>query len=147
MKARDFLRQLEKIDRMIENKRIEAEQWREIACGTTSHLGERVKSSGSQQKMADAIDRYLDIEIEISNKIAELAETRWEIISTIDQLPVAEYDLLHKVYVQHYQLQEVADMLDKSYSWVTTVHGQALANVQKILDKRQNKEFEAMEEK
>lgn len=138
MKARDFLKQLEKIDRMIENKRIEAEQWREIACGTASHLGERVKSSGSQQKMADAIDKYLDVELEINRKIAELAEKRWEIISTIEPLPTAEYDLLHKVYIQHIDLQDVADILGKSYSWVTTVHGQALANVQKILDKKKN---------
>ena len=137
MNAKDFLRQLEKLDRMIENKIIEKQQWKAIAMGTSSHSdGERVQSSGRQQKMADAIDKYIDIEAEIDNCIDTLVDTKKEVISVIEQLNTTEYDILHKVYVQYKTLYEVADIYGNSYSWVTTVHGRALKNVQGILDRK-----------
>ena len=137
MNAKDFLRQLEKLDRMIENKIIEKQQWKAIATGTSSRSdGERVQSSGSQQKMADAIDKYIDIEAEIDKCIDTLVDTKKEVISVIEQLNTTEYDILHKVYVQYRTLYEVAALYDKTYSWVTTVHGRALKNVQWILDRK-----------
>lgn len=35
-------------------------------------------------------------------------------------------------------LEDVAEYKHKSYRWVTAVHGRALSNVQRILNKRQN---------
>lgn len=138
MKAKDFLKQLKKLDKMIENKMIEFTQWRSIATGTTAQMGgERVQSSGSQQKMADAIDRYVDIENEIDKFIDKLIDKKKDVISVIEHLNATEYDILHKVYVQYFTLDEVADYYDKTYSWATTVHGRALKNVQKILNERE----------
>ena len=143
MNAKDFLRQPEKLDRMIENKLIEKQQWKTIAMGTSSHSdGERVQSSGSQQKMADAIARYVDIEAEIDGCIDTLVETKKEVISVIERLNTTEYDILHKVYVQYKSLYEVAELYDKTYSWVTTVHGRALKNVQEILDQKKGGSYE-----
>ena len=137
MRAKDFLRQVKKIDMVIRNKMAEREQWRAIATGTTAQMGgERVQSSGSKQKMADAVGRYVDIETEIDKYIDALVDTKKEIISVIEQLDVEEYDVLHKVYVQYFTLDEVASMNAKSYSHITTVHGRALKNVQNVLDKR-----------
>lgn len=137
MKAKKFLKQLEKLDTLIKNKLIEREQWKSVATGITAQTGgERVQSSGSQQKMADAVHRYIDLETEINRCIDKLIDARQEVIAVIEQLNAIEYDLLHKLYVQHIPLDEVADKFDKSYSWVTTVHGRALRNVQTILDER-----------
>lgn len=148
MKAKEFLRQIQKTDRMIENKLIEKEQWKAVALGTTAHIQtakiggvvqglDRVQQSGSQNKMADAVDRYIDIEAEIDRYIDKLVDLKKDVISVIEQLESVEYDLLHKVYVQGIALYEVPDYYDKSYSWATTIHGRALNNVQKILDKRE----------
>jgi len=138
MEAKKFLKQLEKLDRMIENKLAEKQQWKAIATGTTASIGgERVQSSGSQQKMADAVSRYVDIEREIDEQIDKLIDTKQDVISVIEQLNTIEYDLLHKVYVQYIKLYEVPDIFGKTYSWATTVHGRALKKVQKILDERE----------
>lgn len=137
MDAKKFLQQLKKLDYMITNKIIEKEQWMTIATGTTAQMGgERVQSSGSQQKMADAVGKYIDMEKEIDRIIDELVDTRQDVINVIETLNATEYDLLHKIYVQYMTLDDVADLYEKSYSWVTTVHGRALKNVQKILDSR-----------
>ena len=141
-KAKDFLRQLKKLDKMIENKMIEKEQWKAIATGTTAQMGgERVQTSGSQQKMADAVGTYIDIEEDINRCIDKLIDAKQEVISVIEQLNATEYDILHKIYVQYITLDDVAEMYDKTYSWVTTVHGRALKRVNQILNERERNEI------
>ena len=138
MTAREFLKQPKKLDKMIENKLNEKEQWKIIATGTTTQMsGERVQTSGSQQKMADAVVRFVDIEKEIDKCIDNLVDTKKDVIAVIEQLNVSEYDLLHKVYIQFLTLQEVAYLYDKSISWAKTIHKRGLKNVQRILDERQ----------
>ena len=141
MRAKDFLKQLPKLNKMIENKMAEKEQWKSVALGTTSFsTSERVQSTPNPQKMSDAVVRCLDIEAEIDQCIDALVDTKKDVISVIEQLEVTEYDVLHKVYVQNITLDIVADKYDRSYSWATTIHGQALKNVQKILDEREKEE-------
>lgn len=136
-KEKRFLNQIKKLDKLIENKLAEKEQWKLIASGTTIQLKERVQSSSNQQKMANAIVRYVDIESEINACIDSLVSKKRDVISVIEQLDVTEYDILHKVYVQYLSLYDVAEIYDKSYSWVTSVHGNALKNVREILDARE----------
>ena len=137
MKAKDYLKQLQKLDKLIENKLAEKEQWRAIATSTTQQMTpDRVQSSGNPQKMADAICRIIEIETEIDRYVDSLVDTKREVISTLERLNPTEYDLLHKVYVQYFTFEEVADKQGKTYSWATTVHGRALKNVQRMLDER-----------
>lgn len=137
MKAKEFLSQLEKLDRLIENKLIEKEQWKSIATGTTAKMGsEKVQSSGSQQKMADAVVKYVELETEIDQCIDRLIDTKKDVIAVIEQLHSTEYDVLHMVYVQHLTFFDVAEKYKMSYSWATTIHGRALKDVQRILDAR-----------
>ena len=141
MRAKDFLKQLPKLNKMIENKMADKEQWKSVALGTTSFsTSERVQSTPNPQKMSDAVVRCLDIEAEIDQCIDALVDTKKDVISVIEQLEVTEYDVLHKVYVQNITLDIVADKYERSYSWATTIHGQALKNVQKILDERGSEE-------
>lgn len=137
MRAKDYLLQISKIDRMITNKIAEVEHWKSVAAGTGTYSdSDRVQSSGSKQKMADAVVRYVAIEEEINQAIDLLVDKKQEVITTIEQLNESEYDILHKVYVQGGTFQEVATDMDKSYSWVTSVHGRALSNLQRILNER-----------
>jgi hypothetical protein len=136
--AQRYLEQVEMLDAIIKNKLIEQRQWMEIALGITANMeGERVQSSGSQSKMADAIEKCVDMEAEIDSLIDRLIETKREVIKTIEQLdsPI-EYNLLHMRYIQYYDLQGIADHFNKEYGWATTTHGRAIASLQKILDRR-----------
>lgn len=140
MNAKDYLSQIQKLDKLIENKLQEVAHWKEVATSTTvCSEGDRVQSSGSKQKMADAICRYMQMEDEINAAIDRLVDTKQEIIETIEMLHIDEYDLLHKIYVQKKELYEAAMEMDRSYRWATSVHGRALANVQKILNEREGK--------
>lgn len=137
MKAKEYLLQVSKLDKLIQNKLIEKEQWMTMAMSTTaSSDGDRVQSSGSQQKMADAVCKYVEIEQQIDKCIDALVDTKQGVIETIERLPAIEYDILHKVYIQYKSLDDVASIYDKTYSWVTTVHGRALKHVQHVLDEK-----------
>ena len=92
VKARAYLEQIEKWDAVIRNKFIEKEQWLEMATGIVAHLdGERVQSSGSQQRMADATDRCIDID----RQIDELKAKKAEVIATIELLPLDDIDIAY----------------------------------------------------
>lgn len=135
MKAQSYLKQIEHLETMIQNKMLEKEQWRDIALGVTAkYEGERVQSSGNQQKMSEALDRLVDIEREIDSIIDKLVDTRLDIIKTIELLRPNEYKVLHMLYIQNKSFKEVAAACGKSHSWATSIHGIALANLQKILD-------------
>lgn len=148
MEAKEFLEQLKKINRIIENKRVEREQWYAMATSTTAapppDTGVRVQSSGKQQRMMAAVDRYVDIDLEIERCIKEQYTERQKIISVIEQLKEPEYDVIHKRYVgmlkngkpYYLSFDEIADAHDKSKTWATAIHGEALKNVQKIIDSR-----------
>ena len=141
VEAKAYLKQVRKLDDLIENKLAEREQWKAIATSTTQRFGgERVQSSGNPQKMADAITKYVEIENEIDGLVDRFVDKKREIISTIEKLSQKEYDLLHKVYIQYFTLDEYAAKKGKSYSWVTTVHGRALKKLQTILNEREKHE-------
>lgn len=136
--AQIFLEQVEKLDSIVQNKLIEKRQWHDIAMGITANMdGERVQSSGSQSKMADAVIKCVDMEAEIDSLIDRLIDTKREVIQTIEQLDSAmEYKLLHLRYIQYIPLKNIADLWDVEYTNVTTMHGRALTGVQEIMDKK-----------
>ena len=133
----DFSGAGEKLDSIIRNKLIEQKQWRDIALGITANMdGEKVQSTGSQSKMADAVIKCVDMETEINSLIDNLIDTKKEVIQTIERLDSAtEYNVLHMRYIQYKTLQEIADHYGYEYGWATTTHGRALASVQELLEK------------
>jgi hypothetical protein len=136
--AQLYLERVEMIDAIIKNKLIEQRQWKDIALGITANMGgERVQSSGSKSKMADAIEKCVDMETEIDRLVDKLIETKKEVIQTIEQLdsPI-EYNILHMRYIQFMDLQSIADRFNREYGWATTTHGRAIASVQRILDEK-----------
>ena len=138
MDAKEYLRQVEKLDLRIKNKLIEQRQWRDIALGITANMdGERVQSSGAKSKMADAVDRCVDMEAEINSLVDKLIDTKKEVVQTIERLdsPI-EYDVLHKRFIQYKTLQQIADEYKKDYGWAKSTCKRAVRHVQALLDEK-----------
>ena len=136
--AKEYLLQVKKLDLLIKNKLIEKQQWKDIALGITAKMdGERVQSSGTKSKMADALVKCIDIETEINNLIDKLIDTKKEVIAVIERLSSPlQYDVLHMHYIQFITLQEIADKYGMSYDWAKQAHKRALKNVQRIRDEK-----------
>ena len=129
-----YLEQPGKLDIIIKNKLIERQQLRDIALSITANMdGERVQSSGSKSKLANAIDKFVDMEAEIDSLIDKYIGIKKEVIQTIEQLysPI-EYDILFKRYIQQMTLQEIADHYGRDYEWVKVNCQRACCHVQAI---------------
>lgn len=138
--AQIYLEQVEKQECIIKNKMIERQQWMDIAMGITANMeGERVQSSGSQSKMADAVVKCVDMEAEIDRQIDKLIDIKKDVIQTIEAVHSAtEYMILHMRYIQYIKLKDIALKWDEEYTNITTAHGRALASVQRILEERKH---------
>lgn len=136
-RAQKFLERVEMIDTVIENKLIEQRQWKELAMNITANMGgEKVKSSStSTSKMEDAVIECIAMEDEIAAAVDRLVEEKRKVVRTLEQLnSPTEYRILHMRYIQYIPLADIADRMDKEYTWVTTTHGRALKSVEKLLD-------------
>lgn len=134
MTALEYMERWAKLNNMIKNKMVEKEQWNDIASGITAYSeSERVQSSGSQQKMADALAYCIDLQREIDQLKAE----KDTIDRTVEMLSATEYDVLHKRYIQDLKFYEIGVSKKKSESWAKVTHNRALRNLQAILDERE----------
>lgn len=135
--AQLFLERVEMYDTIVANKLVEQQQWKALALSITANMdGEKVKSSGSKSRMADAVIKCIDMEAEIDEAVDRLIDEKRKVIQTIEKLySPMEYKILHLRYIQGLSLSLIAEKLNREYSWVTTTHGRALKNVERLLEK------------
>ena len=125
-----YLEEIQMIDSKIANKMYEMEVWKDIANGSSgSSNGERVQSTSSQQKMANAVAKYTDIEREIE----ELKQKKIDFIHNIEKLSRTHYLLMHDIYIKGLSQTEVARNNKKSPSWASTIHSRAKMKLCKIM--------------
>lgn len=136
--AEAYLKQDELCAVKIECKLAEIQQWEDIALSITQAMsGDRVQSSGSKDKLGEAVTSCEVAKGEVAAAVVELSDKRKEISKTLDGVDNPTwYKLLHQKYIQHKQLKTIADNFKGSYDWAKTTHGRALKCVQKILDER-----------
>ena len=129
------------IDTLVENKLIEQRQWKDLAISITANMGgERVQtSSKTTSKMEDAVVKCVMIEDEIAAEVERLIAEKKQVVRTIEALnSPTEYRILHMRYIQYISLADIAERLNKEYTWVTTVHGRAVKHIQDILSKEKD---------
>lgn len=136
--AQIYLEQVEKLDSIIKNKLIEQQQWKDIALGITASMeGERVQSSGAKSKMANAVEKCVDMETEIDMLIDKLIDTKKDVIQTIEKLySPMEYNVLHMRFIQYKTLQEIADHYGRDYDWAKLTCKRGCSHVQVILNRK-----------
>ena len=138
MTAHEYLEQIADLDELIKSKVLYIGKLKNEAQGTSVKLeGERVQSSGSKQKMANTVVKYVHIE---QGELQELRERRREIIRTMAMLPALEYDVLFKYYALGYKLNGIAKAYNRSYQWARDKRKHALKLLQRILDERKENE-------
>lgn len=133
MTAKEYLYQIVYLDSRIEANREKVQRLKEAAEGTTSNLSpNKVQTSSSKQKMADAVISYAYLE-----KIIKADEKKKQgIIDTISLLNPYESTVLYKRYVEDKSLWVISREMKKSYSWATKVHSTGIKNIQKIINEK-----------
>lgn len=137
-KSQLYLERVEMLDSIINNKLIEQRQWKELALGITANMdGDRVQSSGSLSKMADALNKCIDMEAEIDRAVDKLIDMKREAVAILERLDSPYYyRLLHARYIQYIQLKDIAAQWGTEYTNITSAHGRALVQVRRIMEGR-----------
>lgn len=137
MTAKEYLMQVVRADRMIDNKLHEIEGLRRMAVSITSALkdtGECGGSGGSSDKVGNMVSKIIDMEYELDREIDKLVDLKREVMSVIDQLESTKCEILYKRYLQNKTWEKIAVETGYSYVWVCKLHGRALQDVERILN-------------
>ena len=146
MKAIDYLKQIEVMDAKINSNIEELAQLEALATKTTSVLGgERVQSSGSQDKMADCVVKIVNMQAELNRQIDEYIDFKNQARDVINECDADCLTLLKKRYFLYKRWEEIAVEMNFTYQWVAGgLHQRALAQVQRVLDDKGNRMIEAV---
>lgn len=136
MTAKEYLSQIRKCDNQINNKLAEIKRLREFATSITSTLKEDVVQSGSggKSRVAEAVDKIVDLEREINADIDKLVDLKREIMAVIDQIDSPYRDILYKRYYQYATWEQISVEMNYSYRHTTRMHGRALLKLKDVLE-------------
>lgn len=139
MEAKEYVQQLGKIKVKIRNYKDRLETLKYTATSISIPYGsERVQTSRNGSKIENSVTRYVDMEKKLQDAIVELIEKQGEILSTIEELPAAEYDFLHNRYFKELTHKEIAFLNGKTRSWAMYMCNKAMNHLQEILDERES---------
>lgn len=133
MDTKAYLKQIERLDRMIQNKLVEIYQLKTIACNATvSNENERVQTSADKDRLGSTVARIIDLEKETDMLVTDFVNKRKHIIEQIDRIEdINMYHVLSARYVAKKTFDEIADELNYSRMQVNRIHGKALLEFEK----------------
>lgn len=128
LETKKYLSQIERLDRVIQNKLTEIYQLKTMACNiVVSTENERVQSSGDKERMASTVAKIVDIEREIDSLIDTQLERKNVIIGQIESLESNDmYHILFNRYVKRASFGDIAKEMNYSERHIITLHGEAL---------------------
>ena len=138
MKAKEYLRQLQRLDTIINQKIREAEELRakSVGVGSVDCSSERVQTSPSgESSFSKLLDKIIDLEAEINAEIDAFHHQKHEIINQIQSLKNSKHiEILYRHYVEFKRLEVIAVEMNFTYQYVVEMHGSALKEFQRTYE-------------
>ena len=140
MTAKEYLKQIRSLDKKIQQRIDERDTLLSKATSTGSRGMKRdvVQTSVEGDRVGGIIDRYIDMEKQITAMIDRPVNMRHKIIGQIQQMENPKHvELLYLRYVKYMRLEEIAcDMVKEnkepySYEHIRKLHGYALKEFQR----------------
>lgn len=134
MDTKQYLSQIERLDKMIQNKLSEIYQLKTMACSVTvSNEKERVQTSSDNDRLGSTVVKIVDLEKETDMLVDRFIDKRSHIISQIDGLDnIDYYNVLSMRYVARDTFETIAKKTNWSIRKVFSIHGEALKDFEKL---------------
>ena len=135
MEPKEYLEQLEVINKKIELNLEEVTRIRSLAEKCTSVLNPiKVQTSMSNDNMLNSVMRLAELERETDNFIDRLVDLKREILPKINKVDnLVYYEILFKRYVEFKSLVQIASEKNYSYRQVIRTHNRALEYFKKYM--------------
>ena len=133
MDTKQYLNQISRLDRMINNKLSEISQLRELAMSVSAVKSEeRVQNTPNFDKIGTAYCKIEEMEEKLDKLIDEFVDKRNLIISQIDKIEnETYYEILFARYIEKKTFEKIADEMTYSWRQVIRLHGRALQEFEK----------------
>lgn len=133
MKTKDYLSQVSRLNKMINNKLSEISQLRELSV-SISAIGndEKVQTSPNFDKIGTAIAKIDELENNLDKMIDEYLVKRERIIAQIDTMEEESvYQVLFSRYIEKKTFEKIATEMEYSWRQIVRLHGKALQQFEK----------------
>ena len=134
MTTKQYLNQIHRIDKMINNKLSEIYQLKNLACSISiSDNSERVQTSSDKDSLGNAVSKIVDLEREVNDCIDKFSEKRRNIITQIDSLENdMYYQVLFSRYIEQKTFEKIAEDNEYSVRQILRIHGDALSEFERL---------------
>lgn len=128
MTTKDYLNQVGRLNRMINNKLIEIAQLKELACSISAiQTGERVQTTPNYDKIGTAYVKIDEMERKLDKLIDTYVDKKNHIIGQIDGIEDEMlYNILFARYIERKTFEKIATELEYSWRQIIRLHGKAL---------------------
>ena len=139
MTTKDYLSQIGRLNRMINNKLIEIQQLRVMAANVSAVSNEeKVQSTPNFDKMGATFAKIEEMEEKLDSLIDDFIDRKNHIIAQIDGIDnELSYAILFSRYIERKSLEKIATELNYSYKSINRYHGAAL----KEFEEKYGKEY------
>ena len=137
MTTKEYLCQISRLDRMINNKLSEISQLRELAMSVSAITNEeRVQTTPNFDKIGTAYCKIEEMEEKLDKLIDEFVDKKNLIISQIDKIEnETYYEILFARYIEKKTFEKIADEMNYSFRNTTRLHGRALREFEREFGK------------
>lgn len=128
MTTKDYLNQVGRLNRMINNKLVEIAQLKELACSISAiQTGERVQTTPNYDKIGTAYAKIDEMERKLDKLINTYVDKKNHIIGQIDGIEDEMlYNILFARYIERKTFEKIATELEYSWRQIIRLHGKAL---------------------
>lgn len=128
MTTKEYLNQISRLNRMINNKLVEIQQLRDLALGISSiSTGERVQSTPDFDKIGSKMAKIDELEKNLDETIDKYVDLKNRIIGQIESMEdEITYNILFSRYIEKKQFELIAIEMEYSWRQIIRLHGKAL---------------------
>ena len=133
MTTKEYLGQISRLNRMINNKLTEIAQLKDMAVSiSATQSGERVQTTPNFDKIGTKYAKIDEIERKIDGMVDELVDKKENIIQQIDSMEDENtYNILFARYIEKKTFEVIATEMKYSWRQVVRLHGTALKQFEK----------------
>lgn len=133
MTTKEYLGQISRLNRMINNKLTEIAQLKDMAASISSpQNGDRVQTTPNFDKIGTKYAKIDEMERKIDGMVDELVDKKEKIIQQIDAMEDENtYNILFARYIDKKTFEVIATEMKYSWRQVIRLHGTALKQFEK----------------
>ena len=135
-KAKEYLSQIGKVDRLIQRLMNTVSTLRSSLTSQNYQLNpNKVQTSGPKDQLGETMSKIIDLESDINARIDELVDLKKKTFALIKKIPdLDQQNVLIARYVQNMKWDAIATELNHEVRWVYRIHGKGLIAFVSVMD-------------